>query len=87
MELRHVVSARHLGGQEIEVAFDDGAVGMLNLGDYVEMTGVFAPLSDEAEIAKVQVHPETRTLCWPSGADLDPDALYEWVINGRDLRG
>ena len=29
--------------------------------------------------AAVQVNPELGTVCWPSGADLDPDVLYALV--------
>jgi len=33
-------------------------------------------LLDRNEFAAVQVNPELGTVCWPCGADLDPDVLY-----------
>ena len=31
--------------------------------------------TDPAYFAQVRVDPEFRTLCWPNGADVDPDVL------------
>jgi hypothetical protein len=42
---------------------------------------VFSPLQDLRELARLRVEPELGTVCWPNGADLDPDVLYA-VISG-----
>ena len=46
--------------------------------------GVFEPLLERANFLAVRVHPELGTICWPGGADLDPDVLHAWVT-GRPL--
>ncbi|PJB65744.1 MAG: DUF2442 domain-containing protein [Armatimonadetes bacterium CG_4_9_14_3_um_filter_58_7] len=38
---------------------------------------VFEPLKDTRVFRNFAVHPEFRTLCWPNGADLAPEFLYE----------
>jgi hypothetical protein len=38
---------------------------------------VFEPLQDPTEFAKVFLDPICRTIAWPNGADLAPEALYE----------
>jgi hypothetical protein len=50
----------------------------------VKLTGVFAPLRDPEEVRKARVDPELGTVCWPNGADRDPDVLYAH-INGQEI--
>ena len=42
----HVVDARHKEEYKVEVVFDDGKKGVVDLSKYPEKGGVFAPLSD-----------------------------------------
>jgi hypothetical protein len=44
----------------------------------------FAPLEDTAYLARVRVNPDIGTICWPNGADLDPDVLYS-AITGEPI--
>ena len=82
--LKDVVAARALEGHRLEVVFEDGVTGTVNLSDIVRFEGVFAPLRDPVEFARVTVHPELGTVCWPGGADLDPDVLYARITGTRD---
>jgi len=77
--LKDVVEVRPLGGYRVHVRFEDGMKGELDLGCLIDFKGIFAPLRDEREFAKVHVHPELGTLVWPNGADLDPDVLYSKI--------
>ena len=43
-----------------------------SLGDF---PGVFAPLRDPDEFAKVRLWEEGGTICWPNGADVAPETL------------
>ncbi len=75
-----VVEARAVSGHRLYLRFEDGVEGEVDLSEIVEFEGVFAPLKEAAEVAKVRVvDPEIGTVCWPSGADLDPDVLYSTV--------
>jgi hypothetical protein len=38
--------------------------------------GVFAALNDPKVFAQVRVDPESGTIVFPNGVDLDPDVLY-----------
>jgi len=77
--LKDVVEARGTEGHRIYVRFEDGVEGEVDLSALVRFTGVFAPLRDPEEVRKVAVDPELGTVCWPNGADLDPDVLYSLV--------
>jgi len=50
----------------------------------IRFEGIFAPLLDPARFAEVRVSAELGTVCWPNGADLDPDVLYA-KVSGKPL--
>lgn len=79
--LKDIVEARAIEGHKIYIRFEDGIDGEIDLSDLVTFQGVFAPLQDPRELAKLRVDPEVGTICWPSGADLDPDVLYALLTN------
>ncbi len=85
--LKDVVEVRPLGSYRVHLRFEDGVEGDLDLGKLIEFKGIFAPLRDEKEFAKVRVHPDLGTIIWPNGADIDPDVLYS-TVSGKpiDLR-
>jgi hypothetical protein len=72
-----VRTVRALGGRTVELTFDDGAVRTVDLAPFL-WGPVFAEIaqSDEAFNA-VHVDDELGTICWPNGADLAPETLYE----------
>jgi len=84
--LKDIVEVRALGGYRVHLRFEDGVEGELDLGRMIRFRGVFAPLEDEREFAKVRVEPELGTIVWPSGADLDPDVLYA-EVTGKPIPG
>jgi Protein of unknown function (DUF2442) len=83
--MKDVVEVKALAGFQLHVRFEDGVEGDLDLKEMVRFEGVFAPLREPARFAEVRVHPELGTICWPNGADLDPDVLYS-KISGQPIR-
>lgn len=77
--LKDVVEVQHRGGQRLFLRFEDGTAGEIDLSERLTYEGVFAPLRDERDFAQVAVNGELGTICWSTGADLDPDVLYAWV--------
>jgi uncharacterized protein DUF2442 len=74
--LKEIIAVRAIGDHRLYLRFEDGAEGEIDLRRLVPFEGVFEPLQDLAEVAKVRVDPGLGTICWPNGADLDPDVLY-----------
>lgn len=73
-----VTKAEYVDGYTIHLSFSDGTEGDVDLKD--ELYGeVFEPLKDISLFRGFTVHPEFHTLCWPNGADLAPEFLYEKV--------
>jgi Protein of unknown function (DUF2442) len=74
--LKDIVAVRALSIYVLHLRFEDGVEADVNLSSLMEFRGVFAPLQNPSEFAKVRVDPELGTIVWPNGADLDPDVLY-----------
>ena len=73
-----VVEAQYAHEFTIHVRFWDGTEGDVDLSQ--ELHGeLFEPLKDTATLKGFRIHPEFHTLCWPNGADLAPEFLYEKV--------
>ncbi len=73
-----VEEARYIRDYVIHLLFSDGAEGDVDLRD--ELYGVFfEPLKDLSLFRQFAIHADFRTLCWPNGADIAPEFLYEKV--------
>ena len=66
-KILHVNRARHIRDHLLEIDFDDGTRKVVDV----------APLLDEGFFGRLTVDPVSRTIVWPNGADLAPEALYE----------
>lgn len=73
--MHRVVSVKAQPDWQLEVAFADGTRGVLSLKTRL-FGPVFEPLKDESLFAQVNID-EFGVICWPNGADLAPDALYQ----------
>jgi hypothetical protein len=77
--LKDIVEVRPFDGYRLFLRFEDGAEGEVDIAKMVRFEGVFAPLNDRTEFLKVCANCDTGTICWPNGADLDPDVLYSCI--------
>jgi hypothetical protein len=83
--LKDVIEAHSLGGHRLYLRFEDGVEGEIDLEALIDFRGVFEPLRDPAEVAKVRVDHELGTICWENGADVDPDVLYS-TLTGKPIK-
>jgi hypothetical protein len=81
-DLHDVEEVQHRGGYRLYLRFDDGVEGEIDLAEVFPFDGVFAALKDVREFAKVGLYPDGATICWPNGADVAPETLYEAVVKG-----
>jgi len=80
-----VVECRALPNTRLWVKFADGAEGTVDLSPLVGK-GVFARWTDPAFFGQVSVDPDTKTVVWPGGIDLDPYVLHSQAT-GKPLPG
>ena len=77
-DITHATILRH---GVLRLTFADGVTGEVYVLD--RMRGpVFKRARTPEGFAEASVDPETGTVCWPGGADLAPDTLYERVRTG-----
>ena len=74
-----VTKVAALDGYRIYVEFADGVHGEVDLSERL-FGSVFEPLKNEDLFAAVRVD-NFGAVCWPNGADLAPDALYERLVS------
>lgn len=60
------------------IRFADGTQGEVDLSHLVGK-GVFRCWEDEETFRQVFIDPESKTVAWPGGIDLAPDALYDRI--------
>jgi Protein of unknown function (DUF2442) len=77
--LKDIVMVQPRAPYQLLLQFEDGVEGIVDLAKLIEFSGVFLPLKDPVYFAKVKVNPESGTIVWENGADLDPDVLYSLV--------
>lgn len=65
----------------LEISFEDGVAGVVELKDRL-FGPVFEPLRDPVYFRSVGLD-EFGVVCWPNGADLAPDALYERIRSAQ----
>ena len=70
-----LIALRVLPDYRLEVTFDDGTRGIASLKERLHGP-VFEPLRDPALFVQARID-EFGAVCWPNGADLAPDALYD----------
>jgi hypothetical protein len=70
----HITQAEYLNSYKIWLQFNDGAQGVVDLGDHLEGP-MFTPLKDLKLFSKLTFDPAISTIRWPNGADLAPEFL------------
>lgn len=78
-----VIAVTPLGGRQLKVRFADGMEGTVTIAQEF-CTGVFAPLVEDAELARAAaVH---GTVTWPGGLDLAPDTMHAEIARSTERR-
>jgi hypothetical protein len=71
-----VLEARYIEEYKLELVFENGKKGVVDLSGYPQKGGVFSRLADIEYFKQFLVNKEIGTLCWPDGLDIAPETLY-----------
>jgi hypothetical protein len=83
IEIVHPTEVKVVGDHRLWLRFEGGAEGELDFSDRV-WRGVFEPLADPEFFSRVELDSELGTTVWPNGADIAPETLHRWVIEGAE---
>jgi hypothetical protein len=72
-----VTAAQYIDGYRIKIQFNDGAEGVVDLGDAL-WGPVFEPLKDFEAFRRFAVR--FHTLSWDNGADFAPEFLRDRLV-------
>ena len=78
--MERVTAVRALPSYRLEIEFSDGVCGVLDYEDRL-FGPMMEPLRDPDRFAEVGID-EFGVICWPNGADLAPDAIYDRLKAG-----
>ncbi|QDV22228.1 DUF2442 domain-containing protein [Aureliella helgolandensis] len=82
----HILEAELAGPSSLSVRFNDGCSATVDLRPL--LTGpVFLPLLDPTAFAKFALDPVCKTVCWPNGADLAPEAIRSLIQVEQEVGG
>lgn len=74
-----VLKVKYIEGYKLELVFENGKKGIVDLQNYVNEGGVFSRFSDIEYFKQAYVDKELGVLCWPDGLDIAPETLYSKV--------
>lgn len=88
MPFPRVASVEVVPPYGLHLSFTDGTSGVVDGSRWLrdEPLGIFAPLKDPAQFAKVYLRPDLGTIAWSDDVDLCPDVLYA-LAHGIPLPG
>jgi Protein of unknown function (DUF2442) len=81
VDLVHVTRVEVVGDHRLRLGFEDGTEGDLDFSEW-GWRGVFQPLADPAYFGQVRLDEELGTIVWPNGADVAPETLHSWALEG-----
>ena len=81
-----VVRVRIIAQYTVEVLFDDGLIGAIDLEPHLHGEE-FAPLTDDySYFEQIKVDVDAGTIAWPNGASFEPSFLYREANKGAIVR-
>jgi hypothetical protein len=72
-----IIDAKYIDAYRIEVFFENGRSGIVDLSDYAARGGVFQQFSDMVFFCQFKVNRELGTLTWGNDVDIAPETLYK----------
>ncbi len=80
-----VKKVKYLGGYRLELTFESGEKGVVDLSEFPERKGVFNRFSDIEYFRQVTVNGDFGVIVWPGGEDIAPETIYS-MATGKSIK-
>lgn len=80
----HILNAELAGPASLTVTFSDGCDATVDLRPLL-VGPIFEPLLDPTFFSRFTLDPVCKTVCWPNGADLAPEAIRALVPAEQEI--
>jgi hypothetical protein len=74
-----IIAAKYIDDYRVSVTFENGKTGIIDFSPYVNSGGVFKMLVNKDYFKTFYINEDLGTICWPNGADVAPESLYQLV--------
>lgn len=71
-----LVGFKHKGNYKLNLTFENGKGGVVDLKLFIAKGGVFSRLADDYYFHQAYINTELGVLSWPDGLDIAPEILY-----------
>ena len=71
-----VIKLKYIKDYILDVEFENGKKGRIDLKRYSQKGGIFSELSDISFFRKVYIDKELGVITWPNGLDIAPESIY-----------
>ena len=78
-----VMSAKYLDGYRLEVTFEDGKSGIVDLEKKLREGAVFRRLLHVEIFKQFRINPDFGVICWGDDLDIAPETLYNQATRQR----
>ncbi len=77
--IHDVIDAKYCDSYRLEILFDNGKKGIIDLSRYIKKGGVFKKFQDVNFFKNFVVSKELGTVVWGNEIDIAPEVLYSDV--------
>ncbi len=85
-ELHQIKTIRALKDFKLELSFENGVEGIVDLKTTISEGGVFSEINEPESFNEVQVGRNGRYVFWKNEIEIDADSLYLEITTVRQLK-